>query len=163
VLRRWVERQRNGTWRVARDKPLKTDVVAELERVKPELAKVRMERDIIRKERRSPTARRTRREVRIHCQTSPRMTNAYDVPGSRSLGERLLLLRVAGSAASVRAQDNARLTIRIREYFTLSNGTYGSPRIWRDRVKAGASVKGARFELFFCGSIEPGRFNYPRR
>jgi putative transposase len=42
-----------------------------------------------------------------------------------------------GRPVCQRRQDNARLTIRIREYFELSDRTYGSPRIWRDLVDAG--------------------------
>lgn len=49
VLRRWVEQHNGGQWQMERGKPLKTDAVTELERVKRELAKVKMERDILKK------------------------------------------------------------------------------------------------------------------
>jgi transposase len=49
VLRRWVEQYKGGQWQMERGKPLKADAVAELERVKRELAKVKMERDILKK------------------------------------------------------------------------------------------------------------------
>ena len=49
VVRRWVEKARTGKWEVQPGKPLKTETAAELERVKRELAKVRMERDILKK------------------------------------------------------------------------------------------------------------------
>lgn len=49
VLRRWVEQHKGGKWQMERGKPLKADAVAELERVKRELAKVKMERDILKK------------------------------------------------------------------------------------------------------------------
>ncbi len=38
---------------------------------------------------------------------------------------------------SARSQADARLLVRIRESFTLSQQTYGSPRIWKDMVVAG--------------------------
>lgn len=49
VLRRWIENSRNGKWNKERDKPLKSDVMTELERTRRELAKVKMERDILKK------------------------------------------------------------------------------------------------------------------
>jgi transposase len=49
VLRRWVEKSRGGKWEAAAGKPLKSETAAELERVKRELAKVKMERDILKK------------------------------------------------------------------------------------------------------------------
>jgi transposase len=49
VLRRWVEKHNGGQWQVKSGKPLKTDAVAELEHVRRELAKVKMERDILKK------------------------------------------------------------------------------------------------------------------
>ena len=38
---------------------------------------------------------------------------------------------------SARALANARLLVRIRESFALSEQTYGSPRVWKDLVVAG--------------------------
>lgn len=49
VLRCRVEQHNGGQWQVERGKLLKTDAVAELERVRRELAKVKMERDILKK------------------------------------------------------------------------------------------------------------------
>ena len=40
---------------------------------------------------------------------------------------------------SARALANARLLVRIRESFALSDQTYGSPRVWKDMVVAGES------------------------
>ena len=42
-----------------------------------------------------------------------------------------------GRSPSARSLANARLLIRIREFFALSQRTYGSPRIWKDLVVAG--------------------------
>jgi transposase len=49
VLRRWILEHRGGRWQTDPGKPLKSDAVAELERVKRELNKVKMERDILKK------------------------------------------------------------------------------------------------------------------
>jgi putative transposase len=40
-------------------------------------------------------------------------------------------------APSARSLANARLLLRIREFFALSGDTYGSPRIWKDLIVAG--------------------------
>lgn len=42
-----------------------------------------------------------------------------------------------GRPPSARSLANARLLIRIREFFALSQRTYGSPRIWKDLAVAG--------------------------
>jgi putative transposase len=42
-----------------------------------------------------------------------------------------------GRPPSTRSLANARLLVRIREYFALSHHTYGSPRIWKDLAVAG--------------------------
>ena len=49
VVRRWVEKSGAGKWESQAGKPLKSETAAELERVKRELAKVKMERDILKK------------------------------------------------------------------------------------------------------------------
>lgn len=49
VVRRWVEKAKAGKWESQPGKPLKSEAAAELERVKRELAKVKMERDILKK------------------------------------------------------------------------------------------------------------------
>jgi transposase len=49
VLRRWVENARTGRYDTAIGKPLKSDAQAELEQVKRELARVKMERDVLKK------------------------------------------------------------------------------------------------------------------
>ena len=49
VVRRWAEKSRAEKWESQAGKPLKSETAAELERVKRELAKVKMERDILKK------------------------------------------------------------------------------------------------------------------
>ena len=42
-----------------------------------------------------------------------------------------------GRPPSARSLANARLLVRIPEFFALSHRTYGSPRIWKDLAVAG--------------------------
>lgn len=49
VLQRWVKNAQRGRYDTTPGKPLKTDAQAELEQVKRELARVKMERDILKK------------------------------------------------------------------------------------------------------------------
>jgi len=49
VLRRWVENIAQGRYEKAPGRPLKSDSQAELEQLKRELARVKMERDILKK------------------------------------------------------------------------------------------------------------------
>jgi len=49
LLRRWIESIQDGRWSKETGKPLKSDVALELERTRRELAKVKMERDILKK------------------------------------------------------------------------------------------------------------------
>ncbi len=49
VLRRWIDNARGGKWSSEPGKPLKSDMATELERTRRELAKVKMERDILKK------------------------------------------------------------------------------------------------------------------
>ena len=49
VLGRWVREARVGKWELAPGKPLKTEQQAEIEQLRRELNRVKMERDILKK------------------------------------------------------------------------------------------------------------------
>jgi len=49
VLRRWVGQMRGGTWEPTAGKPLKSAQQQEIEQLRRELAKVKTERDILKK------------------------------------------------------------------------------------------------------------------
>jgi len=49
VLRRWVAQMRGGTWEPTPGKPLKSAQQLEIEQLRRELAKVKTERDILKK------------------------------------------------------------------------------------------------------------------
>jgi transposase len=47
LIQEWTAKLANGTWEPKSERPLKSETQSELERVKRELAKVKMERDIL--------------------------------------------------------------------------------------------------------------------
>jgi transposase len=49
LVQEWKSKLGKGTWEPKSQRPLKTETQSELERVKRELAKVKMERDILKK------------------------------------------------------------------------------------------------------------------
>lgn len=49
VLRRWIEQMHGGTWEPTPGKPLKSAQQQEIEQLRRELAKVKTERDILKK------------------------------------------------------------------------------------------------------------------
>lgn len=79
VLRRWLKEYGSRPAGKAADRPVKNAQTQEIERLKRELARVKMERDIIKK--RSATSRKTHREVRLHCPAPYGVAGQGDVPG----------------------------------------------------------------------------------
>ena len=65
VLRRWLQEYGSRPADKASARPVKNAQTQEIERLKRELVRVKMERDIIKKMR-SATSRKTHREVRLH-------------------------------------------------------------------------------------------------
>jgi len=53
---------------------------------------------------------------------------------------------------SARSLANARLLMRIRESFALSDQTYGSPRVWKDLVMAGERCGENRVARLMCSA-----------
>lgn len=49
VLRRWISQMRGGVWETAAGKPLKSAQQQEIEQLRRELARVKTERDILKK------------------------------------------------------------------------------------------------------------------
>jgi transposase len=79
MLHRWVREQEGNPSKIARSKD---DVVSsvEFERLRRELARVRTERDILKKAR-SPTSLSTPSEVWFYRPSPLRMAYTHDVPG----------------------------------------------------------------------------------
>lgn len=88
VLRRWVQLERDRTMEMSPSKPLRSEAATELERVQRELRRVTMERDILKK--RSATSRRTRSEVRLHCQATRDVAHASHLPTAGCVAQRVL-------------------------------------------------------------------------
>jgi transposase len=89
MLARWAHEQEGRSQPVVRHK---AEAVSseEFERMRRELAKVKAERDILK--RRSATSRPTQSEVRVYRQPPQRVAYAHDVPGARRVDQRFLRL-----------------------------------------------------------------------
>jgi hypothetical protein len=77
---------------------------AEIERLKKEVAKLKMERDILKKPR--PTSPRSRCEVRLRGEAPRGLAGGDDVRGARCLAKRLL--RLAGASHEPRSLSDER-------------------------------------------------------
>ncbi len=106
VLKRWVDKTKEGRYEPTPSKPLKSESQSELEAVKRELARVKMERDIPKKGR-SATSRRPRREVRLHRQTSRGVAGSCAVSGPRRLCKRILRVARSATEQALRRQRQA--------------------------------------------------------
>lgn len=80
ALRRWMTQMQGGVWGPAPGQPLKSAQQQEIEALRRELARVKAERDILKK--RSDTLPRTRHEVSVHCPTPGRLVGQRAMPGS---------------------------------------------------------------------------------
>lgn len=86
-LRSWVRQFGSGKWEAAPGKELKAASTQELERVKRELNRVKMERDILKKA--LATSPRIRREIRL-CGPSPcGLAGSNDVSPARYFAQRI--------------------------------------------------------------------------
>ncbi len=64
MLRLWVSQERGGVMDMRANRPLRSELASEVERLQRELRRVSTERDILKK--RSATLQGTRSEVRLH-------------------------------------------------------------------------------------------------
>lgn len=95
VLRKWIREQAADPQEAFPGKGVMKPEQAELERLRKKVAKLKMERDILKKPR--PTSPRTHCEVRVRCEAPRGLAGEPDVRGARCLAKRLL--RLAGEAA----------------------------------------------------------------
>ena len=94
VLRRWVK-EAGVTATGSTSRPIMhalpsmpSDLAAENARVRREVERLRMEREILKKA--SPSSEWARSEVRVHPRQSKYLAHPRDVPGSGHVGQRLL-------------------------------------------------------------------------
>jgi transposase len=90
VLRKWMREQAVDPQQAFPGKGVMKPGQAEIDRLKKEVIKLRMERDILKKPR--PTSRRSRCEVRLRCEAPTGLAGEPDVRGARCLAKRLLCL-----------------------------------------------------------------------
>jgi len=88
VLSAWVRKMQRGRYEPAPGRPLKSESQTELEQVRRELARVKMERDILKKA--LGYFAKDRREVWFHCQASRGVAGSNVVRGPGSLPQRFL-------------------------------------------------------------------------
>lgn len=88
VLRRWIREMHVGTWEPTPGKPLKSAQQQEIEALRREPAKVKTERDILKK--RSDTLPRTRHEVSVHCPARGRLVGQRLMLGAGRVTQRFL-------------------------------------------------------------------------
>lgn len=94
VLRKWLRELAADPQQAFPGKGVMKSEAAEIERLKKENAKLRMERDILKKPR--PSSPRSRCEVRFRGEAPGGLADQLDVRGARCLAKRLL--RVAEQA-----------------------------------------------------------------
>lgn len=88
VLRKWVREATADPQQAFPGHGVMKPEQAELERLRKENAKLRMERDLLKKRR--PTSPRSRCEVRLRCETPRDVAVGNDVRGARCLAKQLL-------------------------------------------------------------------------
>src|ERR1035437_5904720 len=99
TLGNWVREHRAGTLKGSTSKPQVTAEQMENSRLRAELERVTMERDILGKRRR--TSQRSSDEVRLHSTLQAGLADLCAVPGA--VGERFWLSPTSGAAQADRA------------------------------------------------------------
>lgn len=89
-LRAWMRELTANSQQAFPGKGVMKPEQAEIERLRKEVAKLKMERDILKKPR--PSSPRSRCEVRLRCETPRGLAGESDVRGARCLAKWLLCL-----------------------------------------------------------------------
>ena len=127
TLRNWIKQEKAE--RGERPGGLSEDEREELERLRDENAKLRMEREILSKQPSSSRRRATggRRGVLVHRRGEDQLSRRCDVPRVRRQPH--LLPRLGAPAAVRSALADAWLSEKIKQIHRDSRGVYGAPRI----------------------------------
>ena len=136
VLRKWVRELREVPQEAFPGNGKQTAQDAEIARLRRELAKLKIERDSLKKA--TPTSRRSRCEIRLRGETQRGMAGQSDVRGARCLARRLLRWLVR--PRSRRSLDDEKLGAQVHQSFVRSDRTYGARRVWRDVLERASLV-----------------------
>ncbi|MEG8058572.1 IS3 family transposase [Sphingomonas sp. 22L2VL55-3] len=142
VLRKWVREQAADPGSAFPEHGVLKPEQQEIERLRRELARMKAERDILKKRR--PTSPGTRYEVRVHRE-APRIWPVSwicEALGVSRSGFHAWLVR----APSKRARSDEKFGARVRASFISSYRTYGARRVWHDRLAEGLSCGLHRIE-----------------
>jgi transposase len=145
MLRNWRAVVRGGTVRsrsttsTVSPMPSPADQASEITRLKRELDRTRMERDVLIM--RSASSRRCRDELPIHPRPCRQMADPADVSGPRGLASGYYAWRNRPDSARVVA--NRALLTDVRRLHGEHHGRYGSPRMRHSAPKAGRRVVAA--------------------
>lgn len=88
VLRRWMRELAQDPRDAFPGKGVMKPEQAEMERLRKEVVRLKMERDILKKKPR-PTLRGSRCEIRLHCEAPGNLAGGCDVRGARCLAQRV--------------------------------------------------------------------------
>jgi putative transposase len=137
-IENWVKSDAVGGLKEAKGKPVNADQM-EIARLKAELAKTRMERDILKKRRR--ILRGIRGEIRLYRANDSvwpitMQCRVLDVSAS---GYHQHRTRSKAPDQPARIRDMA-LLVHIRAVFAEMKGAYGWPRTWRELTARGVPV-----------------------
>ncbi|WP_437607919.1 IS3 family transposase [Sorangium sp. So ce834] len=114
----------------------------ELQRLRRDVKRLEMEREILKKRR--PSSRRKTSEVRVHRRGEGALPGAGAVRGAA--GSRSGYYAWAKRPESARAKSDAQLSVQIRAVHHKSRGRYGSPRIHAELRARGTRVGKKRVE-----------------
>lgn len=119
-----------------------SDQAAEIARLRRELDRTRMERDVLKK--RSASLRRYPSDVRFHRSACRHLAGASHVPRARSLPERLLRLAITPRECPVGVQPSA--PGHVQRIHTGHHRRYGSPRVHAALRAEGRTASRGRVE-----------------
>jgi len=131
---------------------------AEIERLRKEVAKLKMERDILKKRPR-PISPRSRREVRLRGEAPRGLAGGPDVRAALGVSRSGFYAWLARPRRR-RSVEDERLGSQVRQSFLASDRTYGARRVWHDLLALGERCGLHRVERLMRGQALRSR---PRR
>ena len=130
----------------------------EIERLRREVAKLKAERDILKKA--APTSRGKRYEVRLRREAPGDLAGGMDVRCARRLPFGLPCLAESIAQREHRRSDEA-VGAKVRASFLASDRTYGARRVWRDVLADGVACGLHRIERLMRAAGPAGAATAP--